>query len=136
MGWFWKEPLVSTRRSDPYALITFWRKTIVFQTPAKFQLLACWYWQCIWCTSKRLWAGRYQTRMWVNRNHQWILNFYSTSHPLYRFSKTLYPARRKRALLNGVLYTAYKSNISYCTVVTLGPVLLRKYNCTPENCLP
>ena len=28
LGWFWKEPLVSTRRFDQYALIVFWRKTI------------------------------------------------------------------------------------------------------------
>ena len=25
LGWFWKEPLVSTRRFDQYALIVFWR---------------------------------------------------------------------------------------------------------------
>ena len=30
LGWFWKEPLVSTWRFDQYALIVFWRKSLVF----------------------------------------------------------------------------------------------------------
>ena len=32
LGWFWNQPLVSTRRFDQYALIVFWRKALLQKT--------------------------------------------------------------------------------------------------------
>ena len=39
LGWFWKEPLVSTPRLDQYALIVFWRK---LNHPNSLEIVITW----------------------------------------------------------------------------------------------